>query len=66
MINIIIGEGLNKNTLKATKEFEKNPNINIKTVKTNQELLKAIKNPNINAVIRGSLDRKSTRLNSSH
>lgn len=59
MINIIIGEGLNKNTLKATKEFEKNPNINIKTVKTNQELLKAIKNPNINAVIRGSLPAKN-------
>ena len=55
MINIIIGEGENKNILKASQKFEKNNNINIKTVTTDKELNDAILNPKIDAVIRGSL-----------
>jgi putative methanogen marker protein 4 len=55
MIKIIIGLGKNKNIIKAIKKFEKNKEIEIKTVTKDSQLIESILNPEIDAVIRGSL-----------
>jgi predicted methyltransferase MtxX (methanogen marker protein 4) len=55
MINIVIGLGENKEVLLAIKEALKNENLSIKIAKNNEELLEAVKDRNIHAVIRGSL-----------
>ena len=55
MINVVIGLGKNKKVLLAIEEASKNENLNIKIAKNNEELLDAVKNRNIHAVIRGSL-----------
>lgn len=56
MINIVIGLGENKKVLLAIEEASKNENLNIKIAKNNEELLDAVKDRNIHAVIRGSLN----------
>ncbi|MCL2115392.1 MAG: methanogenesis marker protein Mmp4/MtxX [Methanobrevibacter sp.] len=55
MINIAIGLGKNKKVLLAIEEASKNENLHIKIAKNDEELLKAVKDRNIHAVIRGSL-----------
>ena len=55
MINVVIGLGENKKVVLAIEEASKNENLNIKIAKNNEELLNAVKNRNVHAVIRGSL-----------
>lgn len=56
MISIAIGIGENKNILKAVDIFKKeNSNCNIILIDNEEDLIKAINNENIDAVIRGSL-----------
>lgn len=56
MKRIVVGMGENKNIVKACNIFEKNnENVKIEQVDNNQDLVKAILNDNIDAVIRGSL-----------
>lgn len=55
MINVVIGLGKNKEVLLAVEESSKNENLSIKIAKNNKELLEAVKDRNIHAVIRGSL-----------
>jgi len=55
MINVVIGLGKNKEVLLAIEEWTENENLHIKIAKNKEELLEAVKNPNIHAVIRGSL-----------
>ena len=54
MKTIAIGIGENKNVLNAIKSIE-NENINFKLVHDDEDLINAILNPDIYAVIRGSL-----------
>ena len=54
MKTIAIGIGENKNVLNAIKSIE-NENINFKLVLDDEDLINAILNPDIDAVIRGSL-----------
>jgi len=55
MINVVIGLGENKKVLLAIEKASENENLNIKIAKSNKELLEAVKDKNIHAVIRGSL-----------
>ena len=55
MINVAIGLGENKKVLLAIEEASKNENLNIKIAENNEELLDAVKDRNIHAIIRGSL-----------
>jgi len=56
MINVVIGLGKNKEVLSAVEKGSENKNLNIKIAKNNEELLKAVEDRNIHAVIRGSLE----------
>ena len=55
MINIVAGLGENENIIKASKELNEIDDLEITLVKTEDELIEAFKNPEIDAVIRGSL-----------
>lgn len=55
MIRITAGLGENKNILKACSILSKNKDVEISIVKTNKELIDAIKDENTDGVIRGSL-----------
>jgi len=55
MINLVIGLGKNKKVLQAIEETAENENIDIKIAKNKEELIEAVKDKNIHAVIRGSL-----------
>ncbi|MBP5784750.1 MAG: methanogenesis marker protein Mmp4/MtxX [Methanobrevibacter sp.] len=55
MIRIVAGLGENKNIIKASNELNEIDDLEISLVKTEDELIEAFKNPEIDAVIRGSL-----------
>ena len=55
MIRIVAGLGENENIIKASKELNEIDDLEITLVKTEDELIEAFKNPEIDAVIRGSL-----------
>ena len=55
MINIVAGLGENENIIKASNELNEIDDLEISLVKTEDELIEAFKNPEIDAVIRGSL-----------
>ena len=55
MIRIVAGLGENENIIKASKELNEIDDLEISLVKTEDELIEAFKNPDIDAVIRGSL-----------
>ena len=55
MIRIVAGLGENENIIKASKELNEIGDLEITLVKTEDELIEAFKNPEIDAVIRGSL-----------
>ena len=55
MIRIVAGLGENENIIKASKELNEIDDLEISLVKTEDELIEAFKNPEIDAVIRGSL-----------
>ena len=55
MIRIVAGLGENENIIKASNELKEIEDLNITLVKTEDELIEAFKNPEIDAVIRGSL-----------
>ena len=56
MTNITVGLGENKNILKACESFKKkNKNVEIRLVDNDDELVSAILDNNVDAVIRGSL-----------
>ena len=55
MINIVAGLGENENIIKASNEQKDIEDLSITLVKTEDELIEAFKNPEVDAVIRGSL-----------
>ena len=55
MIRIVAGLGENENIIKASKELNEIDDLEITLVKTEDELIEAFKDPEIDAVIRGSL-----------
>lgn len=55
MINIVAGLGENENIIKASNELNEIEDLEITLVETEDELIEAFKNPEIDAVIRGSL-----------
>ena len=55
MIRIVAGLGENENIIKASNELNEIDDLEISLVKTEDELIEAFKNPDIDAVIRGSL-----------
>ena len=55
MIRIVAGLGENENIIKASNELKDIDDLEITLVKTEDELIEAFKNPEIDAVIRGSL-----------
>ncbi|WP_298498720.1 methanogenesis marker protein Mmp4/MtxX [uncultured Methanobrevibacter sp.] len=55
MKTIAIGVGKNKNILKAIQNFNNEQNINIKIIENDDELVSAILDGEIDAVVRGSL-----------
>ena len=55
MIRIVAGLGENENIIKASNELNEIDDLEISLVKTEDELIGAFKNPEIDAVIRGSL-----------
>jgi len=55
MIRIVAGLGENENIIKASNELNEIDDLEISLVKTEDELIEAFKNPEIDAVIRGSL-----------
>ena len=55
MIRIVAGLGENENIIKASNELNEIDDLEITLVKTEDELIEAFKNPDIDAVIRGSL-----------
>ena len=55
MINIVAGLGENENIILASNELKEIEDLNITLVKTEDELVDAFKNPEVHAVIRGSL-----------
>ena len=56
MIKIVVGLGQNKDIIKACEIFKKeNENVDIKLVENDKDLVKAILDNNVDAVIRGSL-----------
>ena len=55
MINIVAGLGENKNILNASDELKSIEDLNITLVETEDELIAAFKNPDVDGVIRGSL-----------
>lgn len=54
MIKIVVGVGENKNIIKACQRY-KQDNVNIEYVYSDEDLVNAILDENVNAVIRGSL-----------
>lgn len=60
MINIVAGFDKNKNILLAAKEANKFTDLNVDIVKSEEELIEAFNNPNVDAVVRGSL--KSSKI----
>ena len=60
MIKIAVGIGKNKDIIKACKAFKKeNNNVEIITVDNDNDLVKAILDDDVNAVVRGSLPASS-------
>lgn len=60
MIKIAVGLGKNKDVIKACEAFKKeNSNVEIITVDNDNDLVKAILDDNVNAVVRGSLPASS-------
>ncbi|WP_296806495.1 methanogenesis marker protein Mmp4/MtxX [uncultured Methanobrevibacter sp.] len=60
MIKIAVGIGKNKDVIKACKAFKKeNSNVEIITVENDNDLVKAILDDDVNAVVRGSLPASS-------
>lgn len=55
MINIVAGLGENENIIKASNQLKEIEDLNITLVKTEDELIDAFKDPEVDAVIRGSL-----------
>ena len=55
MIRIVAGLGENENIIKASNQLKDIDDLEITLVKTEDELIEAFKNPEIDAVIRGSL-----------
>ena len=55
MINIVAGLGENENIIKASNELNEIEDLEITLVETEDDLIEAFKNPEIDAVIRGSL-----------
>ena len=55
MINIVAGLGENENIIEASNELKEIEDLNITLVESEDELIEAFKNPDVNAVIRGSL-----------
>ncbi|MBQ2962925.1 methanogenesis marker protein Mmp4/MtxX [Methanobrevibacter sp.] len=55
MINIVVGLGENENIIKASSQLNTIDDLNITLVKTEDELINAFENPEVDAVIRGSL-----------
>ena len=55
MIRIVAGLGENENIIKASNELNEIDDLEITLVKTEDELIESFKNPEIDAVIRGSL-----------
>ena len=55
MINIVAGLGENENIITASNQLKENEDLKITLVETEDELIDAFKNPNVDAVIRGSL-----------
>ena len=55
MINIVAGLGENENIILASNELKDIEDLSITLVETEDELIEAFKNPEIDAVIRGSL-----------
>ena len=55
MIRIVAGLGENENIIKASNELNEIDDLEISLVETEDELIEAFKNPEIDAVIRGSL-----------
>ena len=55
MINIVAGLGENENIIKASNELKDIGDLSITLVETEDELIEAFKNPDVHAVIRGSL-----------
>ena len=55
MIRIVTGLGENENIIKASNQLKDIDDLEITLVKTEDELIEAFKNPEIDAVIRGSL-----------
>ncbi len=55
MKTIAIGIGKNNNMIKAANIFEQSHNVNIKLINSDDELVSAILNDEIDAVVRGSL-----------
>lgn len=56
MINVVAGLGENKNILLASRELESIEDLNVMLVRTEEELFDAFIDPNIDAVVRGSLN----------
>ena len=54
MIKIAVGVGANRNIVKACEQYE-HDNVHIKYIYNDKDLINAILDENINAVIRGSL-----------
>ncbi|WP_296796059.1 methanogenesis marker protein Mmp4/MtxX [uncultured Methanobrevibacter sp.] len=60
MIKIAVGIGKNKDVIKACEAFKKeNSNVEIITVENDNDLVKAILDDDVNAVVRGSLPASS-------
>ena len=55
MINIVAGLGENENIIKASNQLKTIEDLNIRLVKTEDELIEAFKNPEVHATLRGSL-----------
>ena len=55
MINIVAGLGENENIIRASNELKDIEDLSITLVETEDELIEAFENPEVDAVIRGSL-----------
>ena len=60
MINIVAGFDKNENILLAAKEANKLTDLNVDIVESEEDLIKAYSDPNVDAVVRGSL--KSSKI----
>lgn len=60
MINIVAGFDKNENILLAAKEANKRTDLTVTIVKSEEELIEAFSNPDVDAVVRGSL--KSSKI----